>query len=617
MNKNFYLNFIATLMLIALIFFGITIVNVFDRLRLEQENNRKAIDELRKYLQSAPAQIVERTVEPQAKTASPAADIANREFFEPQAVPGDRIIYTIMADTGNMNYMINNDSTVSEFYGICNSSLAERNYAKPELYQPVMAESWTRSEDNLVYTIKLRKGILWHDFTDPVNGKKWEDVEVTAHDFKFYVDVIKNPQTNCAPLRTYLQNLDRIEVINDYEFKVVWTSPYFLSESWSLGLPPLPRHLYHAYEGPFDPLRFNDDHQRNRMIVGCGPYRFVRWDKDSRVIFTRWEKYFGNELGIAPPIKDICYDVIKMPNTRFQALISGKVDWMGLTPEQWHARTDVPAFGENGILKKHRYLNRVYSYIGYNQQNPLFQDRRVRQALTHLVNRDRILKDIYYGLGRVVTGPFYYESPYNDLSIKPWPFDVVKAKQLLAEAGWKDTDGDGIVDKGGIKFEFTIMEVANHPIQTRMLPLIKEDMAKAGIDMKIQSFEWSVYIQRLEQKKFDACTLGWSSPYESDPYQIWHSSEADKPASSNHIGFRSKEADKLIEAMRVEFDFDKRIKLAHQFQQLLHDEQPYTFLVASDSLVAIASRYQNVRLFPLGIPSTIVWTPASEQLTIP
>ncbi|MDD2403273.1 MAG: peptide-binding protein [Victivallaceae bacterium] len=612
MHKNLYLNVLLTLLLIVVVLLGIILINAVDRLRFEHEATRQALEKLRHNA------FVPDVSTKQSNNAQKTENVANLEFFDPAAVPGGRIVRVIMADTGNMNYLINNEASVASFYGICNSTLAVRNYAKPELFQPLMAESWNVSTDKLVFTVKLRRGILWHDFTDPVTGKVWQDREVTAHDFKFYLDVIQNPETNCAPLRTFMQDIEGIEVIDDYQFKIIWKRRYFLSESISLGLSPLPRHLYHAYEGPFDALKFNDDHRRNRLIVGCGPYRFLRWDKDSRVIFTRWEKYFGNNLGIRPAIENICYEIIKMPNTQFQALTSGRIDWMGLSPEQWQSRTNIPAFDpEKGFLKKMRYQNRNYFYMGYNLTNPLFADKNVRVALTHLVDRERILKDIYYGLGAIVSGPFYLESPYNDRDISPWPYDIPKAVKMLNDAGWRDSDGDGILDKDGRKFEFTIMEVANHPIQTRMLPIIKEDMAKAGIDMKIQSFEWSVYIQRLEQKNFEVCTLGWSGSYESDPYQIWHSSQADIPGSSNHIGFKNPEADRLIEAMRVEFDFEKRVKIARQLHKLLHEEQPYTFLFAPDSLLAIARRYQNVHKFPLGIADDIIWTPRNRQLAIP
>jgi peptide/nickel transport system substrate-binding protein len=150
-----------------------------------------------------------------------------------------------------------------------------------------------------------------------------------------------------------------------------------------------------------------------------------------------------------------------------------------------------------------------------------------------------------------------------------------------------------------------------------MLSIIKEDMAKAGVVMKIQAVEWSVLTQRLENKSFEACTLGWTQALAPDPMQLWHSKEAETKGSSNHIGFKSKEADELIEEIRVTFDLQKRIKLCHEFHRLLHDLQPYTFLVSPNALQAINRRYKNVRVFSTGIPDKIMWVPRSEQKTVP
>ena len=614
MNKNLYLNFILTIATIALVFLGITLINAVDRVQKSNQDLLKRFDRLEETIASKPVQTVVVPAEAtKTKVIEKFNTIANRQYFDTDAESGGRLVSAISADTPNMNVLVNNEATASTFNSLCSSSLATRNLENPDKFEPLMAESWTISPDKLSYVITLKKGILWHDFTDPVNGKKWKNKEVTAEDFKFFLDVIRNPKTNCGPLRVYYKDIEKLEVINKYKFKVIWKKRYFLSKGFTLGMSPLPRHLYHAYPGPFDPKKFNDDHKRNRVIVGCGPYRFLRWDKNKRVVFVRFEKYFGKKYGIMPPLKYRVYNIIKHPNTRFQALTSGKLDRLGMTQEQWVKRTDGAMFQKGGKIKKMKYLSRSYSYIGYNLNNPLFKDKRVRRALTHLVDRKRILKDIYHNLGKIVTGPFFYNSPSYDKSIKPYDFDIAKARELLAEAGWKDTDGDGILDKNGRKFSFTFMQIANHPTQKKIIPLIKEDMAKAGIDVQIQVLEWAVYLQRLEQKTFEACTLGWSMGYEGDPYQIWHSSQADKKHTSNHIGFKNAEADRLIIEIRKTFDNKKRAELCHEFQKLLHEEQPYTFLITSYALIAQSNRYRNVKVFPLGLETEIMWTPKNKQ----
>jgi peptide/nickel transport system substrate-binding protein len=628
MKNNGYVNIVATLLLLAVIFFGFAMVKSNDLKRLRLERVSKQLDgfnsrlkELDRKLTSISAGSARFAPKTESSASSPTGDthpakIANLRYFDSHADFGGRRISAISSETKNMNALVNNESLVSSIWSYCNDSLGTRDYAHPEKFEPLLAESWTVSEDKLTYSIKLRKGVYWQDFTDPVSKKAWRNVEVTAEDFKFYLDVIKNKDTDCAAMRTYLIDLDRIEVLSKYEFKVYWRKRYFLSESSTLFLSPLPRHLYHAYPGPFDGKKFNDDHERNRIVVGCGPYQFAGWEKGQRITLKRFDNYYGAKYGIAPPIETLQLEVIKHPNTQLQALLSGDIDQMSLQPDQWVLRTNTPRFEKGGDIRKIKYPARVYRYIGYNLRNALFKDRRVRVALTHLVNRKRIIKDVYHGLARIVTGNFFIGTPYNDKSVKPYQFSVAKAKRLFAEAGWSDSDGDGILDKGGVKFDFTMLAPSNSPKYDKILPIVKEDMAKAGVVLRIRKVEWSVFVQMIGEKKFETCILGWGMGFESDPYQLWHSSQADLKESSNFIGFKNTEADKLIEKIRVCFDVRKRIELCHKFHRLLHKEQPYTFLLSPDALTAQSARYKNVRVFPGGPEEKIMWVPKKQQKTM-
>jgi peptide/nickel transport system substrate-binding protein len=116
---------------------------------------------------------------------------------------------------------------------------------------------------------------------------------------------------------------------------------------------------------------------------------------------------------------------------------------------------------------------------------------------------------------------------------------------------------------------------------------------------------------KIEGRNFDAYTMGWSLGWESDPYQIWHSSQAEK--GSNYVGFINSEADSIIETARMEFDPEKRRKLYHRFHEILHKEQPYTFLYTLESLVAVARRFQNVNIYPMGPYPREWWVPISDQ----
>ncbi len=560
----------------------------------------RTLEALRKLEQQPP---------PVAARKETSGGIANAEFFVPGATPGGRLRECIAGEPPNLNPLICNEATSSALYSLCMSTLAERSWEHPDgEFLPLMAEKWHISPDRLSYRIWLRRGIMWNDYTDPVTGEAVPAREVTAEDFKFFVEVLRDPVVNCAPLRSYYQDLDSLEVVNSHEFVVRWKRPFYGSLSATLGMSPLPRHYFHNYPGKFDGKRFNDDHRRNAFIVGCGPYRLERWERSRRIVLRRNDAYFGIAAGAAPAIESRIFEVIQLPNTRFQALAARRLDQLNLTAEQWVRQREAPVF-KSGAFRRFKTPALAYSYIGWNQKSPLFRDKRVRQALTMLVDRERIIRDIMHGLAIPIKGPFPPASRYSDPDLRPLPYDPARAKKLLAEAGWRDTDGDGILDKDGRKFSFTMLQVANHPTQTRMFPLLKESFGAAGIEMKIQSLEWSVYLERLEKRAYDACSLGWTTSFDPDPYQVWHS-QGIAPPGSNHIGYANAELDKLIEELRATFDMERRIAVARRIEKVIHEDQPYTFLYAPYSLTAVSARFGNVRIFPGG-PEPMIYVERS------
>jgi len=153
-------------------------------------------------------------------------------------------------------------------------------------------------------------------------------------------------------------------------------------------------------------------------------------------------------------------------------------------------------------------------------------------------------------------------------------------------------------------------------LQQRMLPMIKETMAKAGISMQILPVEWSVMLQRIDKREFEACTLGWTISLDPDMFQLFHSSLADRPGSGNLVGYQNPDLDRLIEKLRRTFDEKERVRICHEIGGIFHDDQPYTFLFVPSALLALSGRYRNVLLFPEGVASDVLWTPASMQLKV-
>jgi ABC-type transport system substrate-binding protein len=245
-----------------------------------------------------------------------------------------------------------------------------------------------------------------------------------------------------------------------------------------------------------------------------------------------------------------------------------------------------PLLGQKNIETK-RMPTLGYVYIGYNHNTPFFSDKRVRQAMTLSLDRVGMVKNVFYDLGEVVSGPFSKQTPCYDQTIAPMPYDLALAKKKLDEAGWKDLDADGIRDKiidgKKVPFVFTLTTYGSSDEYATIANIWREALLYIGVRMDPRPLEWSTMLKKMEEREFDAYTGAWAMDWDVDLMQIWHSSEADKAQSSNRIGFKNKEADRIAEALRAELDPTQRVALCHAFHKLAHEEQPYTFF------------YENIR----------------------
>lgn len=489
-------------------------------------------------------------------------------------VDGDWLMYHLNAEPATLNPITATDAyegTVNN--GKIYETLIERNNETLEL-EPLLAESWEISEDKLKYTFKIREGIKWHDGTP-----------FTAEDIVFSYRSIMNPKVDSPQLRAYFQEIRDVKAIDDLTVEFTYARPYFLALEFCGGMPIVPKHI-------FDKGDFNTN-PAGRNPVGTGPYKFVKWTTGRDIVIEKNPDYWGEK----PKLNKIVFKIITDNTVAFQVLKREELDVSSLTPIQWERQTETPSFQEN--FDKLSYFTPNYSYIGWNSKRPFFADKTVRTALTHLVDRELILEKILYDLGAIVTNPFYINSPEYDKSIDPYPYDPKKAEELLEQAGWIDHDGDGIRDKDGVKFAFEFLIPGGSETGEKIATILKEELDKMGIQMDIRKTEWAVFTSRLMDRNFDAVTLAWSMGIESDPYQIWSSTQAE--SGSNFVGFKNEEADKLIVEARTEFDREKRQKLYKRFAEIVHEEQPYTFLFCRKSTVAVNKRFENVTVYPVGI----------------
>jgi peptide/nickel transport system substrate-binding protein len=286
-------------------------------------------------------------------------------------------------------------------------------------------------------------------------------------------------------------------------------------------------------------------------------------------------------------------------------LRTGELDLVRLQPEQWRAEVleaRGPILGDPAI-RAVQAPELGYVFIGWNQARPQLRDARVRRALTHALDRARIVSSIFAGLGTPISGPFPRQQPCYDASIAPLPYDLDAARRLLDEAGWRDTDGDGVrdavVDGARVPLEFALLTYASSAEWDAVSSLYQSALASIGVRMRPEPAEWSVMLQRLDARTFDAHVGVWVVSWDVDPFPIWHSSEADKPKSLNRIAFKDAEADRLIEAIRVELDDARRVELCHRFHARLHAEQPYTFIYQRDRAFAYRAPLNPPELQPI------------------
>jgi peptide/nickel transport system substrate-binding protein len=438
-----------------------------------------------------------------------------------------------------------------------------------------LAESWDISPDGLVITFHLRKGVKWAD-----------GIEFTADDVMFGYKTIINEKTPTAYREDYLQ-VKKAEVIDKYTFRVTYEKPFAPAlTSWG-NLVVLPRHLLEGKDIT------KTDFGRNP--IGMGPYKLNKWTTGQELLLDSNRDYFEGR----PYIDHYIYRVIPDSATLFLELQAGGIDMMGLTPIQYTKQTSNDFFRIN--FQKFRYPVFAYTYLGFNLKHPLFKDIRVRKAIAYAIDKSEIVDVVLFGLGSIATGPYVPNTwPYNP-NVKRYEYNPEKAKQLLKDAGWEDTDGDGILDKDGKPFEFTILTNMGNTLRMNTATIIQWRLAKVGIKVEIKALEWSTFINEfIDKRRFQAVILGWSIGLDPDQYDIWHSSKT-KEKEFNFVSYKNPEVDALLEKGRRTFDIEKRKKAYFRIQEILAEELPYIFLYVPDATPIVQARVKGIKPSPIGI----------------
>jgi peptide/nickel transport system substrate-binding protein len=424
---------------------------------------------------------------------------------------------------------------------------------------------------------------------------------LTAEDVVFTFDWIRNPEVNAPRDRAYMTTLKEVKALDSQTVRFVFSDSYFKNFETAALTSVMAKHFY----SKFTPNQFNE---KTGLLIGSGPYMLENpetWAPGNGVKLIRNPRYWGT-----PETFDrISFSEIQEEAAEMVMYGNQEHDMIRCTPEMFDKLT-----ADERIMKfsqKFRYSSPYggYSYIGWNQKRmkngvettTLFADKRVRQAMTMLIDRERMAKDIFRGYATVASGPFAPNGPQSDPKVKPWPYDEKKAKELLKEAGFADKDGDGVLDgPDGNAFKFTLTYPGGQDIYEKIILFLRDNLARGGIVMEPERLDWPVLVDRLNHSDFDAVILGWSSVPESDAFQVFHSSQI-KDQGDNRTSYSNPELDKAIENARKTMDTAKRMEYWHKVHRILHQDQPYTFLMNRDALKLINNRIHNVETSAVGL----------------
>ncbi|MGP8002798.1 MAG: peptide-binding protein [Smithella sp.] len=515
----------------------------------------------------------------------PAADIA-QPLSDKKPAYGDILVQGDIGDASNLIPLLASDSASHNIAGMVYNGLVK--YDKDMNIVGDLAESWEISQNGLVITFHLRKGVKWHD-----------GYPFTSADVLYTYQVTIDPKTPTAYAGDFLK-VKRVEALNDYTFRVTYAKPFAPALiSWSSAI--LPRHLLSGKDITKSTLA--------RHPIGTGPYMFKEWVAGQKVVLVSNPDYFEGQ----PYIDGRITRIIPDSATMFLELRAQNIAMMGLTPLQYTRQTENNLFKNN--FNKYRYLSFAYTYLGYNLKYQLFTDKRVRQAISYAINKNEIISGVLLNLGKPANGPYKPGTwAYND-KVKIYDYNPKKARELLHEAGWTKLNSEGVLEKDGKPFIFEIVTNQGNETRQKCAEIIQRQLKEIGIIVKIRVLEWSAFVTDfINKRRFDSVILGWTIPLDPDAYDVWHSSKT-APEELNFISYKNPEADEMLEKGRSTFDQKERKKYYDRFQEILAEDQPYTFLYVPEALIIIHKRFRGIQPAPIGLDYNFTkwYVPKDEQ----
>lgn len=484
---------------------------------------------------------------------------------------------------------------------------------------PYLAESLPRK--SIIDTGDLKGNYAYHYTIRP--EAYWnEERAITGHDYAFSLKLLNLKDFEAPIWRTQLDFIEEVVVNknNPKSFTVLTNNKYFKANELT-GIPPLPSFFYDStsvlsnlrlsqiknnqfYEqiiktNPKIQAFIQEMNSPFRMrnpegILGAGAYLLDEWTPDREIVLKKKKDWWGKDIFSAFPDR-IIYRITSDQNTAYNMMQEGLVDVI--------SNIDAALFER---AKKNASLNQEfnfftpqsakYYYISFNLQDPKLEDRNTRQALSYLLDRDKVISLLFQGQAEKIVGPVLPSKPYYNDALEPYNLNLEKATNLLKKSGWNDSDGDGILDReiNGFKNDLSIdvLVPSAAVVNKEVIGIWIEDAKKARVDLRMRSIEFGALREALKSKDFEAFALAAGLDLGNDDlFQQWHT--ASMSSGSNRSSFGNTQTDSIIERIRSDIS-DQERKMAYlEIQRIIHAEQPFIFICTPKDRVIIRNTFEN------------------------
>jgi peptide/nickel transport system substrate-binding protein len=485
---------------------------------------------------------------------------------------GGTAVVAIAADIADMNPLTMTETmgqNISEFVLFVPVITYDENFEPI----PALARSWEVNADSTLLTFHLRDDVFWHD-----------GVKTTAYDLAYSYDMARNPETG-FPNTAYWTHYGAGEVVDSFTFRVALRPHAQFLDAWHT-FPPVPKHI--LGDTPAAQLRQHPFNTQNP--VGNGPFKFASREPGQSWTFEANPNHPA-ELGGRPYLDRVVFRVIPEPTTAMTELSTGNVDFLVMPPYQ-HAEM-VEASPTAHVVS---YPDRAFVLLGWNQRRPPFEDVRVRRALTMALDRQQIVDAVLYGYGSLAnaTVPAFFWQ-FDAQAGADLTYNQQAALDLLAQAGWTRGPDGKLQNASGQPLRFTLSTNHGNPTRADIVAIVQAQLAQIGVDVQIQIIEFSTLLDRInnpQTRDFDAVLMGWRTEFRIDDSDLFHCEKRNEPYQ--WVGHCDERLDALMDTLPLIANQTEALPLWHQYQKLLVEQQPYTFIYFSERIHGIHDRLRNV-----------------------